>query len=101
MLTLLIRKTALEIISGLSYSSYDGDHFGEVIWGSDLAPNTNIRDRYYEGDATKKDFSVFSKATFKLAKKITGFVDLQGRFVSYKTNGLNSNRVEFVTDAGF
>ena len=95
------KKNRLEIISGLSYSSYDGDHFGEVIWGSNLTPNTNIRDRYYEGDATKKDFSIFSKATFKLAKKITGFIDLQGRFVSYKTNGLNSNRVEFVTDVDF
>jgi len=95
------KKNRLEIISGLSYSSYDGDHFGEVIWGSDLAPNTNIRDRYYESDATKNDFSIFSKATFKLAKKITGFIDLQGRFVSYKTNGLNSNRVEFVTDIDF
>tara|TARA_R110002073_G_scaffold3573_3_gene23680 strand:+ start:820 stop:2973 length:2154 start_codon:yes stop_codon:yes gene_type:complete len=95
------KKNTLELISGLSYSSYDGDHFGEVIWGNDLGPNTNIRDRYYEGDATKNDFSVFSKATFKLAKKFTGFVDLQGRFVNYKTNGLNSDRVEFVTDNNF
>ena len=95
------KQNALEIISGLSYSSYDGDHFGEVIWGSDLATETNIRDRYYEGDATKNDFSIFSKATFKLAKKFTGFLDLQGRFVSYKTNGLNSDRIEFVTDNNF
>ena len=95
------KQNAFEIISGLSYSSYDGDHFGEVIWGSDLQPNTEIRDRYYEGDATKNDFSIFSKATFKMAEKITGFVDLQGRFVSYKTNGLNSDRAEFITDANF
>ncbi|KAA5827861.1 TonB-dependent receptor [Algibacter amylolyticus] len=95
------KKNALELISGISYSSYDGDHFGEVIWGSDLAAETSIRDHYYDGDATKNDFSVFSKATFKLADKITGFVDLQGRFVSYKTNGLNSDRVEFTTDANF
>jgi len=95
------KQNALEIISGLSYSSYDGDHFGEVIWGSDLTLDTNIRDRYYEGDATKNDFSVFSKATFKLAEKFTGFLDLQGRFVSYKMNGLNSDRVEFVTDDNF
>ncbi|NNC49955.1 MAG: TonB-dependent receptor [Flaviramulus sp.] len=95
------KKDALEVISGVSYNTYSGDHFGEVIWGSNLASNTKIRDRYYEGDATKNDFSIFSKATFKLAEKITGFVDLQGRFVSYKTNGLNSDRVEFVTDANF
>ena len=95
------KKNALEVISGISYSTYDGDHFGEVIWGSELQANTQIRDRYYEGDATKNDFSIFSKATFKLAEKFTGFVDLQGRFVSYKTNGLNSDRDEFVTDAKF
>lgn len=95
------KNNALEIISGLSMSSYTGNHFGEVIWGSDLAPNTEIRDRYYDGDATKNDFSVFSKATFKFAEKFTGFVDLQGRFVSYKTNGTSSDVVPFVTDANF
>ena len=95
------KENALEIISGLSYSTYDGDHFGEVIWGSNLAANTAIRDRYYEGDATKNDFSIFSKATFKLAENLTGFADLQGRFVSYKTNGINSNLTEFITDANF
>lgn len=95
------KKDALEVITGISYSSFTNDHFGEVIWGSDLAPNTQIRDRYYDGDATKNDFSVFSKATFKLAPKFTGFVDLQGRFVSYKTNGINSDLNEFVTDADF
>lgn len=95
------KQNTLEIISGLSYSSYDGGHFGEVIWGSDLAAGTNIRDHYYDGDATKNDFSIFSKATFKLAEKLTGFIDLQGRFVSYKTNGLNSDRDDFVTDANF
>ena len=95
------KKNALEIISGVSYNTYSGDHFGEVIWGSNLAPNVNIRDRYYEGDATKNDFSVFSKATFKLAKKITGFVDLQGRFVNYKTNGSSADVSPFITDVNF
>ncbi len=95
------KNNSLELISGVSWSSYTGDHFGEVIWAKAFSENGNIRDRYYQGDATKNDFSVFSKATFKLAKKITGFVDLQGRFVSYKTNGLNSDRVAFVTDADF
>ncbi|WP_246067782.1 TonB-dependent receptor [Changchengzhania lutea] len=95
------KKNALEIISGVSYNTYSGDHFGEVIWGSDLAQNVNIRDRYYEGDAIKNDFSMFSKATFKLAEKFTGFVDLQGRFVSYKTDGVSSDLVDFVTDANF
>ncbi len=95
------KTNRLEIITGWSYSSYDGDHFGEVIWAKQFSESGNIRDRYYEGDATKNDFSVFSKATFNLSEKLRGFVDLQGRFVRYKTNGLNSGRDLFVTNASF
>ncbi len=95
------KNTGLEIITGLSTSSYTGDHFGEVIWARQFSETGNIRDHYYNGDATKNDFSVFSKATIKLDEKLTGFIDLQGRFVSYKTNGLNSDREVFNTDADF
>ena len=98
---LTFKNSNLEVISGLSYNTYSGDHFGEVIWGSDLAPDTEIRDRYYDGDAKKNDFSIFSKATFKLGQDVTGFVDLQGRFVTYRTNGVNSDLVDFGTDANF
>jgi len=95
------KNNTLELISGLSYSVYTGDHFGEVIWARQFADTANIRDRYYEGDATKNDFSIFSKATFRLAEKFTGFVDLQARTVHYKTRGLNSDRINFVTNAEF
>ncbi len=95
------KNTGLEIITGLSASSYTGDHFGEVIWAKQFSETGNIRDHYYDGDATKNDFSVFSKATIKLNKELTGFIDLQGRFVSYKTNGVNSDGVAFKTDADF
>lgn len=82
----------LEIISGFSYSKYKNDHYGEVIWGSDLAPNTNIRDKYYESNSRKSDWSIFSKATFNLSENLKTFIDLQGRFVNYKTSGLTSDR---------
>ncbi|WP_298531221.1 TonB-dependent receptor [uncultured Algibacter sp.] len=95
------KKNAFEVISGVSFNTYSGDHFGEVIWAREFSEDANIRDRYYQGDATKNDLSVFSKATFKLTNKFTGFVDIQGRFVDYKTNGLESNGVPFITDANF
>ena len=41
------QKNGLEIISGISYSDYTNDHYGELIWGSDLVLGTSIRDRYY------------------------------------------------------
>jgi len=95
------QKDDLNIISGISYSNYTGDHFGEVIWGSDLAPGTNIRDRYYFSDAKKTDFSIFSKATFDLSENVSGYIDLQGRFVNYQTAGLTSDRDPIDVDASF
>ncbi|MFY0630198.1 MAG: TonB-dependent receptor [Flavobacteriaceae bacterium] len=92
------RDEKINIISGISYSNYTGDHFGEVIWGSDLAANVNIRDRYYFSDSKKTDFSVFSKATYRLSEKVSAYLDLQGRFVNYQTAGLTSDRVAIDVD---
>jgi iron complex outermembrane receptor protein len=91
----------LNLISGISYSNYTGDHFGEVIWGEDLAPNTNIRDRYYFSDATKTDFSIFTKATFEISEKLSGYADVQGRFVGYQTKGITSDLADIDVDANF
>ncbi len=91
----------LNFISGISYSNYTGDHFGEVIWGEDLAPNTNIRDHYYFSDAKKTDFSIFAKVTFKINDKLSGYADLQGRFVNYKTQGITNDILPINVDASF
>ena len=91
----------LDIISGFSYSKYDGDHFGEVIWARQFAPNAQIRDRYYFSNSKKGDISIFSKATFKINKKWAAYVDLQARFISYKTNGLTSKRAAINVDKNF
>ncbi len=91
----------LDVISGFSYSEYSNKHFGEVIWGEDLAPTTNIRDQYYDSYSRKNDFSMFSKATFKLTEKLTAYADLQYRKVSYRTNGLTSDRDPINVDETF
>ena len=94
-------KNGLEIISGISYSDYTNDHYGEVISGSDLAVGTSAGDRYYLSVSDKSDFSVFSKATFKLNDKLQVFLDLQNRIVNYATIGLTSQRVPIDIDANF
>jgi iron complex outermembrane receptor protein len=93
----------LKVITGVSYSNYSGDHFGEAIWAKEFAENASIRDRYYESDAAKKDFSLFSKATFNLSEKLKTYIDLQGRFVNYATDGLTSDRnaISMASDFSF
>ncbi|WP_288954991.1 TonB-dependent receptor [uncultured Polaribacter sp.] len=95
------KNDKVNFISGISYSNYTGDHFGEVIWGSDLAPNVNIRDRYYFSDAKKTDFSIFAKANFEISEKLSGYIDLQGRFVNYQTKGITSDLDAIDVDANF
>lgn len=94
------KDETLNFSTGLFYSSYHGDHFGEVIW-SQFASNSDIRDRYYEGDGDKYDFSVFTKATYKLNNKLSLFGDLQYRSVNYDTSGISSDLVLFEIDKTF
>jgi iron complex outermembrane recepter protein len=81
-----------DISSGVFYSYYGGDHFGEVIWAR-FAGNSQIRDRYYSGNGDKNEFTAFSKATFRINDRWSLYGDLQGRFVSYRTSGLTSDKV--------
>ncbi|RIA08437.1 iron complex outermembrane receptor protein [Flavobacteriaceae bacterium MAR_2010_72] len=84
----------LNLTFGTSYSSYDGDHFGEIIWAK-YASDSEIRDHYYDSNGKKKDFSSFVKATYRLNDKFSLYGDLQLRLVDYKTNGLTSDRIPF------
>lgn len=84
------KNEKIDFTGGAFYSYYSGDHFGEVIWAR-YASNSEIRDRYYEGNGEKSEFTVFSKATFRFNEKWSFFGDLQGRFLNYKTSGITSD----------
>jgi iron complex outermembrane receptor protein len=90
----------IDLIFGTSISHYDGDHFGEVIWARS-ASQSNIRDRYYDGNGKKNDLSVFSKATYKWNDRVQLYGDLQVRNVNYETSGINSNLTEFLVDENY
>ncbi|WP_435413243.1 TonB-dependent receptor, partial [Psychroserpens mesophilus] len=94
------KNNNLDMIFGTSFSHYDGDHFGEVIW-AEFASQSDIRDRYYEGNGKKNDFSVFTKASFRLNDKIQLYGDLQLRNVNYATSGINSNLTQFLVDENY
>lgn len=91
------KNEGLNIIFGGSYSSYSGDHFGEVIWAR-FASNSEIRDHYYDSESDKTDISFFTKTTYKINNKISLFGDVQMRFVNYKTEGLTSEKANINID---
>ena len=91
------KNMAYDVMSGISYSSYIGKHFGEIIWAR-YASNSEIGDHYYDGKGDKKDFSFFIKATFKLNNQVSLYGDLQTRIVNYKTSGTNSDGLNLIVD---
>ncbi len=76
----------LEVILGGGYNEYDGDHFGEIIWARH-ALNTDIRHRYYDNNAFKKDANHFVKAGYEVLPGLHLLGDLQYRYVSYSFLG--------------
>ena len=94
------KNKKIDLTFGGFYSRYDGDHFGEIIWAQ-YASNSEITDRYYVGKGKKNDFSVFTKATYKINDKISVYGDLQVRLVDYKTSGLTSDRVNLIVDKNY
>lgn len=75
---------------GGGWNQYKGKHFGEVIWAR-FAGSSNIRQRYYEDDATKTDVNVYAKAYYQFSPRLTAFGDLQLRTVNYSFLGFNNN----------
>ena len=94
------KKDNLNMTFGGSYSTYDGDHFGEIIWAQ-YASNSEINDQYYNGNGKKTDFNLFSKATYKLNDRFSFYGDLQMRLVNYKTSGLTSDRINLRVEENY
>ncbi|WP_020571493.1 TonB-dependent receptor [Neolewinella persica] len=81
----------LDITFGGSANEYLGDHYGEVIWARN-AGDSEIRDRYYDNDAVKRDFSNYLRSSFDLplnlrSRPLKAYVDLQVRHVNYEFLG--------------
>jgi iron complex outermembrane receptor protein len=98
--TINYKKDQLDVSAGAFYSHYDGDHFGEIIWAQ-YTSNSEIRDRYYEGNGTKNEFTVFAKATYTINDQWSAYGDLQGRFINYKTSGVTSDKVPLEVDEDY
>ena len=85
------------IIFGSTYSKYDGDHFGEIIW-SQNSGDIEFTDLFYNGNGLKKDFSNFIKSIFQISYDVSIYADLQLRNIDYQTTGSTSNIDQLVVD---
>ncbi|MES2778645.1 MAG: TonB-dependent receptor [Bacteroidota bacterium] len=83
-------KDKLNMTVGGGLNRYDGRHFGELIWAQ-YALGSSINDHFYDGKSTKTDVSFYGKSSYQLTPKLVGFIDLQGRKISYTLSGQDLN----------
>ena len=84
------KKDRVDFTLGGGWNTYDGDHFGNVIWAQylgDVAPNYE----WYRGNGLKKDFNVYGKFSYQLVEQINVYADLQYRNINYKITGINDD----------
>ena len=81
------------VIGGVALQDFIGNHFGYIsyIANEDVAAKYlyNGDYKYYDSDANKLDGSAFVKAAFDITDQWSVFGDLQFRYVTYKTTGIN------------
>ncbi|MFH0866074.1 MAG: TonB-dependent receptor [Bacteroidota bacterium] len=83
------RKKVLLTLGGAA-NTYDGDHFGNVIW-SQFASNSLPGKKYYYDNAVKNDANIFGKLSYQINKKINLYADMQYRTVYYSFFGYNDD----------
>jgi iron complex outermembrane receptor protein len=87
--TLQVNKDRNEWTFGGGWSTYIGQHFGEVIH---TLVQPSFYKKYYHFDANKTDANVFAKWLYALQdQRWKLFADLQYRFVSYNMKGFRNN----------
>ena len=70
---------------GGGWNTYDGDHFGLIVWARDVAFEPGFE--YYRNNARKTDGNIYGKVNYEFVKGLSAFVDLQYRHTGLGMHG--------------
>lgn len=88
--SLQYHDTSSDVIIGGGWNRYDGNHFGKIVYTQAPIPISDDFE-WYRLDATKRDFSLFTKWTQSFKPRLQGYFDVQLRSVNYQINGFRAN----------
>jgi iron complex outermembrane receptor protein len=92
-------NSPLRFTLGGAWNTYEGGHFGEVIWARFMSEGEQ-GDRYYDNEAEKRDFNIFAKANYQLSPQLNAYLDLQYRRVDYSFFGFDNDGRNVTQSAG-
>ncbi|MGB0254906.1 MAG: TonB-dependent receptor, partial [Flavobacteriaceae bacterium] len=79
------QKGKHELHAGAYFSSYEGLHFGSLVWAN--RANVNPKHRFYENTGKKKDGNIFAKWNVALSDQWNLYADAQVRWIDYTALG--------------
>lgn len=82
-----------EITIGGGWNSYDGDHFGKIIWAQYAIPKDY---KWYDLFAKKTDIHQYIKWQHQLTNSWSSFVDVQYKTVKHRMDGFRNNPSLFI-----
>ena len=71
---------------GAMFSSYIGDHYGELIFAANASKGLP-RDRFYENQGKKMEGNLYAKLNYQFNDLFSSYLDLQYRSISYTARG--------------
>jgi hypothetical protein len=82
----IYKKENFSGTAGVTYSYYDGDHFGRLIWSmydGGIDPDY----QWYLNTGYKNDYSLFAKGEYDFSEAFMAYAHMQYRGVSYVIKG--------------
>ncbi len=95
------KKDNLNMTLGGGYNSYDGEHYGKVIWDSWEKEQVDYRKQYYFSTGLKTEFNTYFKVGYDITKKLFAYADLQYRGVKHTAEGTNNDLLNINLDKKF
>ncbi|MBQ3882645.1 MAG: TonB-dependent receptor [Bacteroidales bacterium] len=93
------RTDGLNITGGINLSTYEGNHFGEILWVKTFREGYdykafNDEDRWYRNASHKKEVTGFLRTEWTPVQGLTAYADLQLRHISLNMAGHDSDYYE-------
>ncbi len=83
-------KNNLSFNVGSGWNRYDGDHYGKIIWAEYFRPE-DLGKNWYFNNGIKTDYNLFAKSQYQVTGKISLYLDLQYRHISYSIKGIHDD----------
>jgi iron complex outermembrane receptor protein len=87
--SLQYKKNKHQVIVGGGWSTYEGGHYGNIIWAKNGGVDNNYK--WYNLNALKTDVNVYAKWQYQFAKHLELFTDVQYKHVKHTMDGFRNN----------